>query len=77
MCNKAVDASSSAIQFVPECYKTREICDKAVDDFLPTLKFVPNWFISNKILEGFYDNLFSLDDINFVSEDSNNVTCFW
>ena len=30
MCKKAVNISSSAIQFVPECYKTREICDKSV-----------------------------------------------
>ena len=30
MCKKAVNISSSAIQFVPECYKTREMCDKSV-----------------------------------------------
>ena len=31
MCNKAVNTYPSAIQFVPECYKTQEICDKAVN----------------------------------------------
>ena len=34
MCNKAADTSASAIQFVPEFYKTHEMCDKAVDTCL-------------------------------------------
>ena len=31
MCNRAVNTSPSAIQFVPQCYKTQEMCDKVVD----------------------------------------------
>ena len=31
MCNKAVDAYASAIQFAPECYKTQEMCLEAAD----------------------------------------------
>ena len=31
MCDKAVNAHPSTIQFVPECYKTQEMCDKAVN----------------------------------------------
>ena len=31
MCDKAVSAHPSTIQFVPECYKTQEMCDKAVN----------------------------------------------
>ena len=31
MCDKAVNTSPYAMQFVPECYKTQEICDKVVD----------------------------------------------
>ena len=52
------------------------MCDKAADAFQPTLKFVPNWFVSNKILQNHYDNLFSVDNIIFFGEDSNNVTFF-
>ena len=32
MCNKAVDTSSSAIQFMHECYKAQKMCDKAVSE---------------------------------------------
>ena len=31
MCNKAVDAYASVIQFAPECYKTQEMCVEAAD----------------------------------------------
>ena len=31
MCDKAVNTHLSAIQFIPECYKTQEMCDKAVN----------------------------------------------
>ena len=31
MCIKTVCTNLSAIQFVSECYKSKEICDKAVD----------------------------------------------
>ena len=31
MCNKTVNTYPSAIQFVPDQYKTQEICVKAVD----------------------------------------------
>ena len=31
MCNKAVNTSSSVMQFAPECYVTQEVCVKAVD----------------------------------------------
>ena len=34
MCNKAVDTYPSAIQFLPEYYRTREVCDKVVNTFL-------------------------------------------
>ena len=34
MCKKTVNASFSAKQFVPECYKTHEICVKAVESFV-------------------------------------------
>ena len=30
MCNKTINTSPSAIQFIPECHKSQEMCDKAV-----------------------------------------------
>ena len=42
MCNKAVGAYPSAIQFVPECYKTHRMCDKAVDTFPFVFDSVPD-----------------------------------
>ena len=32
MCDKAVNTHLSAIQFIPECYKTQEMCDKLLID---------------------------------------------
>ena len=32
MCNIAVDTYSSAIQYVPDQYKTQKMCDEAVDN---------------------------------------------
>ena len=34
MCNKAAGTYSSAIQFVPECYKCQEMVNKAVNTCL-------------------------------------------
>ena len=31
MCNQAVDSYEKALEFAPDCCKTREICDKAVN----------------------------------------------
>ena len=42
MCNEAVDTYPSAIQFVPECYKTHEMCDKAVDTSPSVFDSVPD-----------------------------------
>ena len=40
MCNKA---STSTIEFAPECYKTWEICVEAVDTFPVLFHSVPDW----------------------------------
>ena len=42
MYDKSVHTYHSAIQFVPECYKTQEMCDKAVNRCYFTLIYVPD-----------------------------------
>ena len=44
MCNKAVDNYPNALNFVPECYKTREMCDKVVNTHSSTIQFVPECY---------------------------------
>ena len=39
MCDKVVYNFPSAMQFIPECYKTLEICSKAVFEDLFMLKY--------------------------------------
>ena len=40
MCNKAVDNCPHALEFIPECYKTKEMCDKAFNKcFLTFFKY--------------------------------------
>ena len=41
LCNKAVNSSPFAMQFVPDCYKTRAMCIKAVDTFPFVFDSVP------------------------------------
>ena len=43
MCNKAVNTSSSVMQFAPECYVTQEVCVKAVDICSFVFDSVPDW----------------------------------
>ena len=40
MCDKAVENYSHALEFVPECDKTKKMCDKAVDPYPSTIQFV-------------------------------------
>ena len=41
MYNNAVDNYPHALEFVSECYKTKQICDKAFDTYCSTIKFAP------------------------------------
>ena len=41
---EAVDSYPSAIQFVPECYKTQEMCIKTVDTCLFKFDSVPDQY---------------------------------
>ena len=57
MCNSDVDTSTSAIQFVPECYKIHEMCGKAVDTCPFVFDCVPDWYNIQEI----YDKVASED----------------
>ena len=51
MCNKAVDTSSSAIQFVSKCCKTQEICDKAADACTFVFYCIPDQYETQEICD--------------------------
>ena len=69
ICDTVVFEEPFILKYCLHRYKTQEMYDKAVDAFLPTLKFVPDWFVTNKMLENFYDVVFSNDDMVFF--------CWW
>ena len=46
MCNKAVDNYNHALEFVTECYKTKNMCDKDVDTYPSTINFFSECFMT-------------------------------
>ena len=44
MSNKAYDTYSSAIQFVPDWYRTKELCKKSLDNCPFVFHSVSDWF---------------------------------
>ena len=51
MCNKAINTSSSAIQFVPECCKAQEMWDKvgSIEPFM--LKYYPDRYKTQEVCD--------------------------
>ena len=49
MCNTAVGNYPHALEFVPECYKTKKMCDKAVNTYPYTIQFVPECVMTQEI----------------------------
>ena len=40
MCDKAILENGGTSEFVPDCYKNKQMCDEAVDNYSHALKFV-------------------------------------
>ena len=57
------------LKYCVDRYKSRKMCENVADACLPALIFAPYWFVMNKMLEKFYDTVFSNVDIVFVDED--------
>ena len=76
ICDKVATEDSFMIIYCPYKYKTQNMCDEAVDGCLAALKFIVDLFVTNKILEKFYDDLLTNDDILFFDEDFSKVTFF-
>ena len=42
MCNRAILENRGMLEFVSNCYKTKEMCNKAVHNYAHALEFVPD-----------------------------------
>ena len=54
MCNKAVNANPSTIEFVPECFMIKELinmCDKAVNRCFFVFHSIPDWYKTQEMCD--------------------------
>ena len=57
MCDEAVNIYHSTIQFIPDCYKTREMCDKEVNKCFLAFVYIFDQYKTQEICDrAIYEN---------------------
>ena len=51
MCDKAILENGGTSEFVPDCYKNKQMCDEAVDNYSHALKFVLDCYMTQEMYD--------------------------
>ena len=62
MYNTAVDNYPHALEFVPECYKTKKMFNKTIDIYHSTIKFVHKYLMTQSMCDE------TVNKFSFVSD---------